>query len=173
MASEDPNNQDSSAEQCVTKFEVAESESRSESKPLRRLPSGFFDVAPSGEYLSIATKNAAESPLLRLPPEIRNRIFGYAMTYDHFMCARQTMTGKLDRLLSLQRVCRQTYAETTLSFFQNNTFYFFEKQEFVSCAKQLPTGARKAIKSVEKFTPVQANFKPCVAGSTPFPSFRD
>jgi len=70
-----------------------------------------------------------ESPLLRLPPELRNIIFAYAL--DHGTVSPHLGTTSLERRLrkdpirkrfGLLFTCRQIYAETALLPYKLNTF---------------------------------------------------
>ncbi|KAK3704999.1 hypothetical protein LTR37_013516 [Vermiconidia calcicola] len=45
----------------------------------QRRPSRLLNKQQTAPNKKITNKNAAESPLLRLPPEIRNRIYGYVL----------------------------------------------------------------------------------------------
>ncbi|KAH7069291.1 hypothetical protein FB567DRAFT_598900 [Paraphoma chrysanthemicola] len=106
--------------------------------PLQHLDNGLLDVKPYGEFVAIANRNLEESPLLRLPPEIRNRIFRYALcghkvrpflTFEHVrtlelsgMVAanRELAKGQFDLLLT----SRQVYAETAVLPYTLTTFAF-------------------------------------------------
>jgi hypothetical protein len=85
-------------------------------------------------------RNQKESPLLRLPAELRDKIYGYVFSggriIPHFSPIRntfaifqgfirnQTIFGPVhgDNPLALLYVCRQTYAETALLPFQEFVF---------------------------------------------------
>ncbi|KAH6846211.1 hypothetical protein CC77DRAFT_166788 [Alternaria alternata] len=85
---------------------------------------------------TIALRNQAESPLLRLPGEIRNRIYDYVFraecivvlepgTHTKYICRLYNRGAArsyqpLCTLLQSRLVCRQYYAETRLLVFQNN-----------------------------------------------------
>jgi hypothetical protein len=76
-----------------------------------------------------SVKSNQESPLLRIPPEIRNRIWEYALGGKNF---RQQPRGRKQMFVpmprervnasALLRTCRQIYAETALIPFAVNTF---------------------------------------------------
>ncbi|KAF2277408.1 uncharacterized protein EI97DRAFT_290545 [Westerdykella ornata] len=108
---------------------------------VRRLENGLLDIERKGRYPKLFRENA-NSPLLRLPPEIRNMIFRYAvggMTFDFTACERpwlQRLRGWKPRVnnpikncFSLLRVCRQIYSETALLPFSANTFHISEDQQ--------------------------------------------
>ncbi|KAI4647677.1 hypothetical protein J4E93_004087 [Alternaria ventricosa] len=75
----------------------------------------------------ISERNAAASPLLRLPPELRNSIFAYALYHEIFIlgppdsCA-YVVKSRDKNLLSLLYVCRQIYSETAFLPYKLNSF---------------------------------------------------
>ncbi|KAH3968827.1 hypothetical protein HBI81_129500 [Parastagonospora nodorum] len=100
-----------------------------QSKPcLRRLENGLIDVTPTGDYIAITERNSTESPLLRLPAEIRNIIFEYVVSGHTIRMISEW--GKScwpiakRRRFSLARVSRQTYNETALLTYTGNTLLF-------------------------------------------------
>ena len=77
--------------------------------------------------------NATTSPLLRLPAELRNIIYKYALggrvlrfsragSKNHSIFHADTYDNP--RILGLLRACRQTYSETALLPYQLNLFNF-------------------------------------------------
>jgi hypothetical protein len=101
-----------------------------------------------------STRANANSPLLRLPPEIRNMIFEYAMTMRYNLELYYNRFSELSasgfsnyahkrqrRFLSvrLPEVCRQIYSETATLFYRMNTFSFATEQAMrVWLKKRLP-----------------------------------
>ncbi|KAI8940032.1 hypothetical protein NX059_003754 [Plenodomus lindquistii] len=101
---------------------------------------GLLDLKTSKDMQDITNANAANSPLLLLPPEIRNEIFCIAMTAQHrniSLCF--SSQGRVSRsmksshpdseltkeiALALPRVCRQIYFETATLLYSENTFTF-------------------------------------------------
>ncbi|KAI8939904.1 hypothetical protein NX059_003634 [Plenodomus lindquistii] len=77
---------------------------------------------------SITAANASESPLLRLPAELRNAIYGYMFGDAYFIVGFQNHTTTIvyrnKQYLALLYVCRQTYTETALLPFKLNTWVF-------------------------------------------------
>jgi hypothetical protein len=77
-----------------------------------------------------SVKRNQNSPLLCLPPEIRNRIWEFALCGNDIRqvnCGRRSnvfLPKPSERLntFALLRVCRQIYAETALLPFSGNTF---------------------------------------------------
>lgn len=75
--------------------------------------------------LTLSTqRNQRASRLLRLPAEIRNHIYSYAMG-GHILVHRihALRPNPVSSLFTLPRVCRQTQAETRLLLFKLNTFH--------------------------------------------------
>lgn len=78
-------------------------------------------------------KQNQNSPLLRLPPEIRNRIWEYTLGHNTFRVIRARGRKALFTLapdepginVAILRGCRQIYSETALMPFQLNTLAFF------------------------------------------------
>lgn len=80
-----------------------------------------------------AERNSEASPLLRLPVEIRTRIFAYVLGGNEYsvykpkkkpVCAIEGQPrGEAHRNLQVQRVCTQIYSETATLPFTLNTFY--------------------------------------------------
>lgn len=78
--------------------------------------------------IDIAQCNAASSPLLRLPPEIRNMI--YTLIIDvNIVVFTEAGLGRgrhpIQDGLALLRVCRQIHAEAALLPYALNTFVFW------------------------------------------------
>ncbi|KAF1840552.1 uncharacterized protein K460DRAFT_399468 [Cucurbitaria berberidis CBS 394.84] len=107
---------------------------------VNRQDSKRFTRSLTAKMDEIALRNATESPLLRLPSEIRNRIYGYALggqevnprtvggvrTKWRLECRPYGSEARSyqawDRLLSLTYVCRLLHRETRLLAFSLNTF---------------------------------------------------
>ncbi|KAF1959167.1 hypothetical protein CC80DRAFT_545544 [Byssothecium circinans] len=84
------------------------------------------------KWLAHATiANATHSPLLRLPAELRTRIFQYAMSVPNMIILpigqRHTYGPVDDKLpaLHLPGVCRQIYSETATMAYGENCFSFW------------------------------------------------
>ncbi|KAG9188226.1 hypothetical protein G6011_02149 [Alternaria panax] len=86
---------------------------------------GLLNVEPK---TGNARRNQRDSPLLRLPPELRYMIFEHALggkTYEirydrKSVMAKNTAVSK--HALALLSVCRQVFAETALLPFSSNKF---------------------------------------------------
>lgn len=108
-----------------------------------------------GDALSSLTdasvhRNAAESSLLRLPPELRNRFYTYVVGGNDF-----DLTDGLDRrprarlrhtyfepdyhMLGLLRTCRQIHAETRLLPFTCNIFSYSNTLTAFNWRRAMPT----------------------------------
>lgn len=93
-------------------------------------------MAFEADRMACRFRENAQSPLLRLPPEIRNMIFRYAvggMTFDFTTYDRPWLhrlqgwkprvCNPIQNCFSLLRVCRQIYSETALLPFSANIFH--------------------------------------------------
>ncbi|KAF2253549.1 hypothetical protein BU26DRAFT_387494, partial [Trematosphaeria pertusa] len=100
---------------------------------VRRHKNGLLDVTrKTGKYLQIAKRNQQESPLLQLPPEIRNRIYEYVLggrtvhiTKKPYRPAEGkllSVSGNEKHFLSFLAVSRRLYAETAVLPYKLNTF---------------------------------------------------
>ncbi|KAF2831297.1 hypothetical protein CC86DRAFT_401838 [Ophiobolus disseminans] len=76
---------------------------------------GFPNLIPNEQSLAIAHRSQQHSPLLRLPAELRNRIYTIAIELDISLYFH-TEVLDWDRL-HLYRTCRQIYAETAPQYF--------------------------------------------------------
>jgi hypothetical protein len=76
--------------------------------------------------INIAHRNATFSPLLRLPPEIRNTIYTFVFGIGTILMIhlRYGLSCRTEGSLNLLRVCRQVYTETCLLPYKLNTFDF-------------------------------------------------
>ncbi|KAF2831038.1 hypothetical protein CC86DRAFT_401597 [Ophiobolus disseminans] len=88
---------------------------------------------------AIAVRNQTQSPLLKLPAEIRSTIFGHAFGHLMFAFPRYRCWSSMDTrrssgrltatsldvftLIKSTTVCHQIYAETALLPFKNNLFW--------------------------------------------------
>lgn len=68
-----------------------------------------------------AKESSTNSPLLRLPAEIREKIYHYALGDMRIPIGS---TGKSKTTIGLPRTCRQIYAETGTMVYQLNVFEF-------------------------------------------------
>ncbi|KAF2445478.1 hypothetical protein P171DRAFT_265954 [Karstenula rhodostoma CBS 690.94] len=113
----------------------------------------------------VTKRNSTESPLFRLPGEIRNMIYDYATGHYNIYhtCEGRLIVGPIDpwdwrhafvefpsapSLLALTLVCRQTYLEARLHVFANNTFdtknfFYFRRR-----VDKLTTAQKNAIATI-------------------------
>ncbi|KAH6849564.1 hypothetical protein B0T12DRAFT_486270 [Alternaria alternata] len=77
--------------------------------------------------IDIAQRNATSSPLLRLPPEIRNMIYTLILDVNTVMVAHAGLvrSRRFEISVTLLRVCRQIHAEAALLPYAFNTFVFW------------------------------------------------
>ncbi|KAF2132696.1 hypothetical protein P153DRAFT_354172 [Dothidotthia symphoricarpi CBS 119687] len=109
-------------------------ENRVVKRPARgyhKFKNGMLNVTPKGGEKELV-KNNQNSPLLRLAPEIRNRIWTFVlggMLFRPLFSGRsykKMRPSNIDRNdgLTLLRTCRQIYHETALLPFRSNFFIF-------------------------------------------------
>jgi hypothetical protein len=98
-------------------------------------------------------RNQADSPLLRMPGELRNTINDYIL--DHQIVTLTTtgettfMAADVQNALNLTQVCRQTYAETAKLVLSACTFKFNNSATFATWLARLPDHQRDAISRIE------------------------
>ncbi|KAF1997459.1 hypothetical protein P154DRAFT_578880 [Amniculicola lignicola CBS 123094] len=98
---------------------------------VRTFANGMLNAAPFGLLTAIYERNQIKSPLLRLPPELRNRIFKLAIG-DSVVVMNPTWSRILHgfpsmdvmTLPALPRVCRQLYSETNMLPFATYEFRY-------------------------------------------------
>lgn len=98
---------------------------------------------------SVRVKNNQKSPLLRLPPEIRSRIWEYTLGYTivraHVPYSRshkprlRTSSDEPGIGMALLRSCRQVYSEAALMPMRLNTFAFEGVYDIKRAIKLLKT----------------------------------
>ncbi|KAF3040226.1 hypothetical protein E8E11_007275 [Didymella keratinophila] len=118
--------------------------------------------------LQIAQRNSVGSPLLRLPGEIRDRIWRYALgdhqvdiqdfsqeepvdsVYDLQTLYPDTLClpGFVRPTFQLPRVCRQVYVEASPYVYTLNTFAFHKLATFDRWVKKRCVGQRRLISSL-------------------------
>ena len=138
---------------------------------LRKMNSDLFQkhgVVPAAQN-EIMNRNGSTSPLLRLPPEIRLRIYKYVFggqrlwidcrgpeygnTYETHLGARfrhfnMTMTKNSDRTIDIcvLRVCRQIFTEAALLPYAFNDFIFESQQARRHFNKSIRPGKKQVVK---------------------------
>ncbi|KAI4684957.1 uncharacterized protein J4E88_004399 [Alternaria novae-zelandiae] len=143
-------------------------------KKLRFHENGLLNVeTKTGKYLEIARQNQQDSPLLRLPPELRHLIFSHVIggktfeiLYDrsgpYRSPIRERLSSKVPKrkfiaknitvaknTLALLVVCRQIYAETALLPFSSNTFSASRPDNLKMWIKRFPPAVSEAITSIQ------------------------
>ncbi|KAF3001976.1 hypothetical protein E8E13_007635 [Curvularia kusanoi] len=119
----------------------------------------------AGLMLTISQRNREQSPLLRLPGELRNRIYEFAIgghvvdvLHRYFIQDRFISTlpvrgpkdasEKFLRLLNLAHTCRQLYEETRLLPYALNIFCFYDDRWFMAFSSILPSSAKSSIRQI-------------------------
>ncbi|KAF1360511.1 hypothetical protein EJ07DRAFT_177226 [Lizonia empirigonia] len=119
---------------------------------------GQLNVTPKGSEIDLVKENQ-NSPLLCLPPEIRNRIWDYTLGHNTFRarpgCYRSRRIPRLTLApdepginVAILRSCRQIYSETALMPVQLNTLAFSVIGDIVSVARRLKLHQRKQITTI-------------------------
>jgi hypothetical protein len=96
--------------------------------------STYLPLTLTSLTISSAERNQRESPLLRLPGELRNRIYGYALGRMRFFINGSRWYGKLEAdaegpelslhyFFALIQVCRQVYSEAHLLPYKLNIIH--------------------------------------------------
>jgi hypothetical protein len=106
--------------------------------------------------------NARDSLLLRLPAELRNRIYSYVFNAARFnLCGTTGYTDyyfpqhhylitryEANARCGIPSTCRQLYAETTISSRRSVIHEFFHPAGFAAWAKTLPPHIRAHVKEI-------------------------
>jgi hypothetical protein len=130
----------------------------------------MFDPLRTGAEVCSAMQNQRDSPLLRMPPEIRNRIYDFALGGNTFVLLKDDDTEKIvnktksKNALALLAVSRQLYAETALLPFSLNVFSSVSPSRLRSWASEIQPVHRNnitALKLVTCFFKVSTDFEVC------------
>ncbi|KAF2253363.1 hypothetical protein BU26DRAFT_399624, partial [Trematosphaeria pertusa] len=93
--------------------------------------------------------NQRESPLLRLPAELRNKIYSYVLGGRLWELKDTLTAGSREKnSMSLLRVCRQINAETASLPFELGTFSFESLSALMQWSQRMPPKQRDAVRSV-------------------------
>ncbi|USP77114.1 uncharacterized protein yc1106_04388 [Curvularia clavata] len=119
----------------------------------RKFGNGLLNVKPKGPEIQLVKANQ-QSPLLRLPPEIRNIIWGLLLggrVLRHMFGASESFGSLRNHHLEvpLLRVCRQVYAETALIPLKQNLFSFHRETGLRTCYRMLKRHLFNHITSVQ------------------------
>ena len=101
-------------------------------------------------------RNQEQSPLLRLPAELRNRIFGYVvgpptLVYlGYNLCGRLRISRAYMRVKRIGQTSRQIRAETHLRFLRQNVLQF-KRQTFKRCMRTFTAEEQNAIRRVRVY----------------------
>ncbi|KAF2132694.1 hypothetical protein P153DRAFT_363982 [Dothidotthia symphoricarpi CBS 119687] len=122
-----------------------------------KFKSGMLNVTPKGDEKELVNSNR-NSPLLRLPPELRNRIWSHVLGGKIFRASYQRPGQKYklrspptepDNCMSLLQTCRQIYSEGALMPLSLNTFTIESPRCMKRLQKCLKEYQRKQIVSIQ------------------------
>ncbi|KAG9204180.1 hypothetical protein G6514_001819 [Epicoccum nigrum] len=110
-------------------------------------------VADTGEFATelesaFTERNQRLSPLLRLPGEIRNRIYFYAVGNGPLPIPSGHTSPNLFGLHTLSKVCRQLHAETRLLPYALNDLCFVTIPSFVAWSRRAPEEVRAVVRCI-------------------------
>ncbi|KAF2831596.1 hypothetical protein CC86DRAFT_402107 [Ophiobolus disseminans] len=155
-----------------TKIQKSKSKTQDTSKSGLKYRNGLLNasIPVRSSLMSIAKRNSNVSPLLRLPGEIRNKIWMYTLGYHNVniglrSCKRSWPIGHtldvrplhpasrfprifLRPTFHLPEVCRQIYVESAAFTYTLNTFSFDSRKTFDRWVKARPLGQRELVTSV-------------------------
>ncbi|KZM26843.1 uncharacterized protein EKO05_0010786 [Ascochyta rabiei] len=122
-------------------------------------------MAPTQITKDITLQNQIDSPFLRLPGEVRNRIYGLVLggrqiqvLYPRLYSAERDggqndgfaslEPGTVRKLLHMTEACRQIHAETDLLVFQTNDFRIASNHSFETFLDALSQRQAEAVRSL-------------------------
>ncbi|KAH4935014.1 hypothetical protein HBI79_080140 [Parastagonospora nodorum] len=128
-----------------------------------RFRNGMLNVTPKGGELELVEANQ-DSPLLRLPGELRSRIWEYVLGgYElRSMDIKNSQQITIQRMVppfaerrngtQLLRTCRQIYTETALLPYRANTFVFYTYIPIKHDLKYMKAFQRAQIEKIQLYT---------------------
>jgi hypothetical protein len=105
-----------------------------------------------------AQRNAKESALLRLPPELRNRIWRYVLKVEEIALDDETIWNLEEPQVSVLCVCRQVHTETCLLLYSINLFTLYGGEHMAEWLAQRLPEQRNAITRVAICCPNENGF---------------
>ncbi|KAH8733045.1 hypothetical protein GQ44DRAFT_766109 [Phaeosphaeriaceae sp. PMI808] len=177
MASQKPSNRSTLPSNYITigpdtKVTKKTPKARYALQPFRRYKDGLLNAAVvvRSKQMKIAKSNSLESPLLRLPGEIRTKIWKYALGYHKIDIGghnlkRRWLVGRVRDIrpfcaatyfprnfvrpnFALPRVCRQIYVESSAFIYTLNTFGFDSYTSLDGWVRDRPLGQKRLVDSV-------------------------
>ncbi|KAF2639451.1 hypothetical protein P280DRAFT_550206 [Massarina eburnea CBS 473.64] len=139
---------------------------------------GMLSLDKTPDHLvQIVQKNSSDSPLLRLPAELRTKIFDYVTSgssvtltmincvgsnvepWDTKPCLRSTVPSTytpFEHDFALARTCRQIYHETSTMLFSNTAFHVRGPNGLLVFNRLLLPSQRNAVKTLEVDRPLRS-----------------
>ncbi|RAR06795.1 ethyl tert-butyl ether degradation ethd [Stemphylium lycopersici] len=123
----------------------------SQKVPMARRDDGLLDTAPKiDEQKPIASHNSLDSPLLRLPRELRDQIWTLSLTHTikpihKFGCNLITPNPPI----SLLQTCRQIYKEARRFLYPSLTITFRDRIKYEDWFHEFPSEKRYLIHSLQ------------------------
>ncbi|KAH3948406.1 hypothetical protein HBI81_131640 [Parastagonospora nodorum] len=125
------------------------------------------------EAAAITLRNQKDSPLLRLPAELRNHIYGYVfdciiihIRYDrggqwpvYEQGSWDSLPFNADALVNSTAACRQVRAEAGHLFYENSELYFINWSVMVKILSGIKPRQRMMIKTIRLETPAWPLYK--------------
>ena len=117
------------------------------------------DSSPSASAITGSTPQEAITrhvfPFLKLPPEIRNRIYDLVFVSHQYIGANGTLTNAFysdaakHRHLAFASACRQIYQESANIFYAKNGFGFFYIRPFLEFLEAIGADRRKLLTKIK------------------------
>ena len=115
---------------------------------------------PHADYINSSQRNQLESPLLKLPGEVRNKIYNYVFSvgsvhfgrsHHHYRTSEEDYEPEgcePTDLLDVTSTCRQIRSDTSTLLFKNNVI-IIDDQKIFKIVEQLEPHQLEAIKALE------------------------
>ncbi|KAF2662775.1 hypothetical protein K491DRAFT_709439 [Lophiostoma macrostomum CBS 122681] len=133
-------------------------------KRVYHLKNGLVSLLRTPSEMVPITKRNAETPLLRLPAEIRNRIFEFALggniidihkrrgTPRGAFALRSGPSTNVRMLLGVLEVCRQIYHEAPTIPYSYNIFGFYNRDSFPEWCQGRKKAQLDAVRTIAPYT---------------------
>ncbi|KAI4613172.1 hypothetical protein J4E83_007584 [Alternaria metachromatica] len=154
-----------SAAQITSQINTFDDKPRRGKRGYHKSKDGLLNVKPIGSEIAIVQRNAKESPLLRLPAEIRSIIWKLAignpiirpawggpikpLRYRSVFEERASEFPAPRHRFALLRVCRQIYSEAAAYSRQISVFRFYNFGSLQYWLNHATSAQRKAVQKVQ------------------------